>query len=194
MQETQQLYCKILSIGTDRSEQTGQTQIRLSDEGLHSLPFHMHHTKLFHLRTIIAFVLGVQIFRSFIYCYTLQCNSVQLDIDWSIRQSMDLALLVIVKFPFYFIITVSFQLDMLCKSGLVNKAVDTAAIGTDRFPHSVNLWKKRLELQITNQQPAKDVQNMLKQAQNKVQSKVGSMEMNNSQNWISAKHTVFFLL
>ena len=39
---------KILNIGTDRSKQTVQTQIRLllmeqSDQGLQSLPFHLHH-------------------------------------------------------------------------------------------------------------------------------------------------------
>ena len=38
---------KVLNIGTDRSEQTVQTQIRLllkeqSDQGIHCLPFHLH--------------------------------------------------------------------------------------------------------------------------------------------------------
>ena len=58
-----------LCIGTDRSQQTVQTKIKLllqkqSDQGLHCLPFHQHlldalmqcYIKLFYFRTIMAIV------------------------------------------------------------------------------------------------------------------------------------------
>ena len=49
---------QILCIGTDRSQQTGQTKIRLllkkqSDQGLRCLPFHQH---LSIFRTVMAIV------------------------------------------------------------------------------------------------------------------------------------------
>ena len=60
---------QILCIGTDRSQQTVQTKIRLllkkqSDQSLHCLPFHQHlldalmqcYIKLFYFRTIMAIV------------------------------------------------------------------------------------------------------------------------------------------
>ena len=60
---------KILCIGTDRSQQTEQTKIRLllkkqSDQGLHCLPLHQHlldalmqcYIKLTNFRTIMAIV------------------------------------------------------------------------------------------------------------------------------------------
>ena len=68
----------ILNIGTDRSEQTVQTQIRLllmeqSDQGLLCLLFCLHllnttlHCKiqLFQFRTIMVIISGVPIFRIF---------------------------------------------------------------------------------------------------------------------------------
>ena len=69
---------QILCIGTDRSQQTVQTKIRLLlkkqfDQGLHCLPFHQHLldalcnvTSNFSIfRTIMAIVLGVPNFRIF---------------------------------------------------------------------------------------------------------------------------------
>ena len=60
---------QILCIGTDRSQQTVQTKIRLllkkqSDQGLRCLPFHQHlldalmqcYIKLFYFRTVMAIV------------------------------------------------------------------------------------------------------------------------------------------
>ena len=60
---------QILCIGTNRSQQTVQTKIRLlrkkqSDQGLRCLPFHQHlldalmqcYIKLFYFRTIMAIV------------------------------------------------------------------------------------------------------------------------------------------
>ena len=68
------IYHKIVSIGTDRSEQTVQTQIRLllreqSDQGLQCLPFHLLHLdkkpncSIF--RIVMVIILGVPIFRAF---------------------------------------------------------------------------------------------------------------------------------
>ena len=69
---------QILCIGTDRSQQTVQTKIRLllkkqSDQGLRCLPFHQHlldalmqcYIKLFFFRTIMVIVWGVPNFRIF---------------------------------------------------------------------------------------------------------------------------------
>ena len=69
---------QILCIGTDRSQQTVHTKIRLllkkqSDQGLRCLPFHQHlldalmqcNIKLFCFRTIMAIVWGVPNFRIF---------------------------------------------------------------------------------------------------------------------------------
>ena len=63
------LTVQILCIGTDRSQQTVQTKIRLllkkqSDQGLRCLPFHQHlldalmqcYIRLFYFRTIMAIV------------------------------------------------------------------------------------------------------------------------------------------
>ena len=72
---------QILCIGTDRSQQTVQTKIRLllkkqSDQGLRCLPVHQHlldalvqcYIKLFYFRTIMAIVRGVPNFRIFTVC------------------------------------------------------------------------------------------------------------------------------
>ena len=62
----------ILSFRTDRPGQTVQTQIRLlleeqSDQGLHCLPFHLHHLDPHssNFRLITTNILGVRIFRKF---------------------------------------------------------------------------------------------------------------------------------
>ena len=65
-----------------------------------------------------------------------------------------------------------FQLDMLCKVGLVEKAQETISAGTEKFPDSVNLWRRRLKLQIANLEPVEQLQKTLKQAQNLVSPKV----------------------
>ena len=75
---------KILNVGTDRSEQTVRTLIRLllqeqSDQGLHCFPNHMYHTdtllyrkyRLLHFLDIYDIgTLGVQIFRTFIVLFS----------------------------------------------------------------------------------------------------------------------------
>ena len=66
----------ILSFRTDRPGQTVQTQIRLlleSDQGLHCLPFRLHHLDSYSMvephssnfRVITINILGVRIFRKF---------------------------------------------------------------------------------------------------------------------------------
>ena len=77
---------QILCIGTDRSQQTVQTKIRLllkkqSDQGLRCLTFHQHllgaftqcYIKLFYFRTIVAIVCGVPNFRIFTVCFIYAC-------------------------------------------------------------------------------------------------------------------------
>ena len=61
---------------------------------------------------------------------------------------------------------------MLKETGLEEQAIEMAALGTERFPACVELWKRRLELLIDRQEPVKQVQKLLKQAQTKVPAKV----------------------
>ena len=65
-----------------------------------------------------------------------------------------------------------FQLTMLAETGMEEEAIEMAALGTERFSASVGLWKKRLELHIAREEPVKQLQKLLKQAQIAVSAKV----------------------
>lgn len=79
------------------------------------------------------------------------------------------------------------QLEMLNKTGLVDQAVEISAMGTERYPAFSTLWKKRLELSISRQDPVKEVQKLLKQAELKVPQKVVLVRVTNFAEVIAIK-------
>ena len=64
------------------------------------------------------------------------------------------------------------------------EAIEMAALGTERFSASVGLWKKRLELHIAREEPVKQLQKLLKQAQIAVSAKVCGNPYNCCSNYL----------